>query len=151
MLEQLDQQHTAASPQVSKKPSSGKRGRPQGSKNQQRHDVELSPYLRFVQETIKRVLKMIGTDLTLIHFVFDGAFGHNDALQMIRHLGLHLISKLRYDAALYFPYDGSYAGRGKRKKYGTKLDYRHIPEEYLKESFLEKDIETKIGSVPQLP
>src|SRR6266478_2667289 len=143
MLEQLEKQHTATAPEVSKKTASGKRGRPKGRKNQQRRDVALSPYLRFVQETIRRVLQMIGTSFTLVYFVFDGACGHNDALQMVRHLGLHLISKLRYDAALYFPYDGPYAGRGKRKKYGTKLDYRHIPEEYLQESFVEKDIETK--------
>jgi putative transposase len=148
MLEQLEKQHTATAPEGSKQTSSGKRGRPKGSKNQQRRDVELSPYLRFVQETSTRVLQMIGTSFTLVYFVFDGAFGHNDALQMVRHLGLHLISKLRYDAALYFPYDGPYAGRGKRKKYGTKLAYRHIPEEYLQESFVEKDIETKIYQMP---
>ena len=148
MLEQLEKQHTATAPEGSKQTSSGKRGRPKGSKNQQRRDVELSPYLRFVQETSTRVLQMIGTSFTLVSFVFDGAFGHNDALQMVRHLGLHLISKLRYDAALYFPYDGPYAGRGQRKKYGTKLAYRHIPEEYLQESFVEKDIETKIDQMP---
>ena len=148
MLEQLEKQHTATAPEVSKKTSSGKRGRPKGSKNQQRRDVELSPYLRFVQETSTRVLQMIGTSFTLVYFVFDGAFGHNDALQMVRHLGLHLISKLRYDAALYFPYDGPYAGRGQRKKYGPKLDYSHIPEEYLQESFVEKDIATKIYQMP---
>ena len=144
MLEQLEKQHTATAPEVAKKTSSGKRGRPTGSKNQQRRDVELSPYLRFVQETITRVLQMIGTSFTLVYFVFDGAFGHNAALQMVRHLGLHLISKLRYDAALYFPYDGPYAGRGKRKKYGRKLDYHHIDAKHLKASSVEKDIETKI-------
>ena len=148
MLEQLEKQPPATAPEVSKKRSSGKRGRPQGSKNQQRRDVELRPYLRFVQETSTRVLQMIGTSFPLVYFVFDGAFGHNDALQMVRHLGLHLISKLRYDAALYFPYDGPYAGRGQRKKYGTKLDYRHIPEEYLQEAWVEKDIETKIYQMP---
>src|SRR5438128_3695441 len=52
MMEQLEKQHTATAPEVSKKTSSGKRGRPKGRKNQQRRDVELSPYLRFVQETI---------------------------------------------------------------------------------------------------
>lgn len=144
MLEQLGQQHTATAPEGAKKPSSGQRGRPKGSKNQHRRDVALRPYLRFVQETITRVLQVIGTSLRLVYFVCDGAFGHNDALQMVRHVGLHLIAKLRYDAALYFPYDGPYAGRGKRKKYGTTLDYRHIPEEYMQASFLEKDIETKI-------
>jgi hypothetical protein len=148
MLEQLEKQHTATAPEGSKTTSSGTRGRPKGSKNQQRRDVALSPYLRFVQVTSTRVLQMIGTSFTLVYFVFDGAFGHNAALQMVRHLGLHLISKLRYDAALYFPYDGPYAGRGQRKKYGTKLDYHHIPEEYLQESFVEKDIETKIYPMP---
>ena len=148
MLEQLEKQHTATAPEVSKKTSSGKRGRPKGSKNQQRRDVELSPYLRFVQETSTRVLQMIGTSFTLVYFVFDGAFGHNAALQMVRHLGLHLISKWRYDAALYFPYDGPYAGRGQRKKYGTKLDCRDMPEEYLQASFVEKDIETQIYQMP---
>jgi putative transposase len=144
MLEQLEPQHTATAPEVSKKTSSGKRGRPKGRKNQQRRDVELSPYLRFVQETITRVLQMIGTSFTLVYFVFDGAFGHNDALQMVRQTGLHLISKLRHDSALYFPYTGPYSGRGKRRKYGKKLAYHDLPDESLQTSFVEKDIETKI-------
>jgi hypothetical protein len=55
-----------------------------------------------------------------------------------------MISKLRHDAALYVPYDGPYAGRGKRKKYGKKLEYHHMPAEYLQVSFVEKDIETTI-------
>jgi hypothetical protein len=144
MLEQLAQRPPDNLQEVSKKKSQGKRGRPKGSKNQQRRDVTLSPYLRFVQETTKRVLQLIGAQLEVMYFVFDGAFGHNNALQMVRQLGLHLISKLRYDAALYFPYDGPYAGRGKRKKYGKKLDYRHIPEAYLKASSVDEAIETKI-------
>jgi putative transposase len=144
MLEQLDPQQLAAPEEGAKKKSQRKRGRPTGSKNQQRRDVTLSPYLRFVQETTKRLLQLIGAQLQVMYFVFDGAFGHNDALQMVRQLGLHLISKLRYDAALYFPYDGPYAGRGKRKKYGKKLDYRHIPEAYLHASSVEEGIETKL-------
>ena len=55
-----------------------------------------------------------------------------------------MISKLRYDAALSFPYDGPYAGRGKRKKYGTKLDYHPIDVQHMQASSVEKDIETKI-------
>jgi len=42
--------------------------------------------------------------------VLDGHFGNHHALQMARQHHLHLISKLRYDAALYFPYTGPYAG-----------------------------------------
>ena len=94
----------------------------------------MSPYLRFVQETIKRLLQLIGDHVKVMYFVFDGAFGHNDALQMVRKLGLQMISKLRHDAALYVPYEGPYAGRGQRKKYGQKLDYRHISAAYLQES-----------------
>src|SRR5207244_10468025 len=85
----------------------GKRGRPQGSKNRRRRAVELSPALRFVQETITRFLQLIGDHVKVIYFVYDGAFGNNDALQMVKQTGLHLISKLRHDSALYFPYDGS--------------------------------------------
>src|SRR2546430_5298684 len=144
MMEQLDKEHTAKPQEGSKKKSHGKQGRPQGSKNRHRRDVALSPYLRFVQETIKRFLELIGDHVKVQYFVFDGALGHNDALQMVRQLGLHMISKLRHDAALYVPYDGPYAGRGKRKKYGKKLEYCHIPAEYLQASFVEKDIETKI-------
>jgi len=59
-----------------------------------------------------------------------------------------VIATLRYDAALYFPYDGPYAGRGQRKKDGTTLDYRHIPEEYLQEYFLEKAIKTPSYQMP---
>ena len=55
-----------------------------------------------------------------------------------------MIAKLRDAAALYFPYDGPYAGRGKRKKYGRKLDYHHIDAKHLQASSVEKDIETKI-------
>src|SRR2546425_3405093 len=148
MMEQLAPPPPETPQEGAKPKAQGKRGRPPGSKNQHRREVVLSPYLRFVQETIKRLLELIGDRLQVIYFVFDGAFGHNDALQMVRQVGLHLISKLRYDAALYFPYDGPYAGRGQRKKYGTKLDYRHIPEEYLQESLVEKDIETKIYQIP---
>lgn len=63
---------------------------------------------------------------------------------MVRQLGLHLISKLRHDSALYLPYQGRYSGRGPRKKYGDKLNYRNIPGTYLKTSSTDKDIETKI-------
>ena len=82
--------------------------------------------------------------MKLDYFVFDGAFGNNDAVQMVRQLGLHLISKLRHDSALDVPYVGPYAGRGPRKKYGDKLNYRDIPQTYLKSASTNKDIETKI-------
>ena len=144
MLEQRARPHTETPPEVAKPTSHGQRGRPPGSKNQHRREVVLSPYRRFVQEAIKRLLELIGDHFQVIYFVFAGAFGHTNARQMVRQVRLQVISKLRYDAALYFSYDGPYAGRGKRKKYGKKLDYPNIDAKHLQESSVEKDIETKI-------
>ena len=39
----------------------GKRGRPSGSLNPNREDVELSPYLQFVQATLRSLLNIIGS------------------------------------------------------------------------------------------
>jgi hypothetical protein len=83
-----------------------KRGRKKGSKNKNRKDVELSPYLKFVQESIIKVLSIINKFVPIAYFLLDGAFGNNDAVQMILQTGLHLISKLRRDSALYFEYEG---------------------------------------------
>ena len=146
MLEQLEPRQTARA-QVELEPTSQGKGKPgcrQGSKNRNRRDVELSPYLQFVQQHLKQLLDLIGSYMNLDYFVFDGAFGNNNAVQMVRQLGLHLISKLRHDSALYLPYQGCYCGRGPRKKYGDKLNYQHIPGTYLKTSSTDKDIETKI-------
>jgi hypothetical protein len=80
----------------------------------------------------------------LTYFVLDGHFGNHNAVQMARQSNLHLISKLRCDAALYFPYTGPYAGRGPRRKYGRKVDYANMPEQYLKETTVEGHIETRL-------
>ena len=144
IMEQIDKPLTDNPQEPCKTASYGQRGRPKGSKDRHRRDVRLSPYLCFVQETIKHLLKLIGDHVKVIYFVYDGAFGNNDALQMVRQTGLHLISKLRRDSALYFPDDGPYSGRGKRKKYGKKLAQRNISAKYLQASSVEKDIEAKM-------
>ena len=123
-------------------------GRPKGSRNRNRREVVLSPYLRFVQGVLRQVLFLIGTRLPVRHLVFDGAFGHNQALQMVQQLGLALISKLRHNAALYLPYDGPYSGRGRRSKYGDRLDYRHLPPAFLKTTSTEGHIQTAIYQLP---
>jgi len=121
-----------------------KRGRPQGSKNKNRREVELKPYLCHIQTMLNKLLTLIGVDLKVIYCVMDGAFGNNNALQMVRQCSLHLISKLRYDAALYFPYQGKQNKYGARKKYGNKLDYDHLPDKYLQETSLLDGIQTNI-------
>jgi putative transposase len=68
------------------------------------------------------LLQQIGDAFKVVYFIFDGELGHNDAMQMVRQVGLHWVSKLRDNSALYFPYAGPYAGRGPRRKYGKQLD-----------------------------
>ena len=143
-MEQVMRERVPDSPKAVKKANQGQRGRPKGSPTRNRREVALSPYLRFVQAASRAVLMLIGGELAVRYFLYDGAFGHNEALQMVRQTGLHLISKLRHDAALYFPYVGPYAGRGRRKKYGSKLDYRQLPDRYLKSSSVDKGIRTTV-------
>jgi hypothetical protein len=127
-----------------KKTSTGARGRPKGRKNRNRREVALSPSLRFIQGHLGRLRQQIGDHLKVVYCLVDGEFGHNDALQMVRQVGLHLVSKRRDNAALYFPYEGPYAGRGPHRHYGKKLDYRNLPAKHLKTTSIEDGIKTDI-------
>jgi putative transposase len=131
-------------PSRKKQVTQGRRGRPKGSQNRYRLEADLSPSLRFVQSHLMKVLEQIGETLQVTYFVFDGAFGHHEALRMVRQTGLHLISKLQYNSALYLPYTGGYAGRGPRRKYGQKLDYQNLPPKFLKSTAIEKETKTQI-------
>jgi putative transposase len=116
----------------------GKPGRPKGSKNRDKAQVELTPELQRIQKMVQALLCLVGNAMPLCYLVLDGHFGNNNALQMTLQCGIHLISKLRYDSALFFRYEGE----NKRKKYGDKIDYANIPDKYLKETTTEKGIRT---------
>lgn len=133
-----------------KKTNKGKPGRPQGSKNKNKTTVTLNPELLRIHTMIQKLLHMIGALIPLQRMVLDGHFGNHPALHMVRSCGLHLISKLRHDAALYFPYDGPYAGRGPRRTYGTKIDYANIPRRSLKQRSVEDHIHTDIYQAQML-
>jgi putative transposase len=117
-------------------------GRPQGSKNKPRADVTLTSELQRITGMLGALLKLIAGFIPLTYLVLDGHFGNHHALHMARQRNLHLISKLRCDAALYLPYAGPYAGRGPHRKYGRKVDYGHMPEQYLKATTMEGPLET---------
>lgn len=121
-----------------------KPGRPKGSKTKNKGQVTLSPELQRIQAMIQALLRRLAGWMSVTYLALDGHFGHNYALQMARQWGLHLISKLRSDSALYLPYDGPQPKRGPHRKYGTKVDYRHIPEQYLKQVAVANGIETRI-------
>jgi putative transposase len=127
-------------------PATAKRrpGRPKGSKTTPKADVTLTPELLRITGRLDASLKLIAGFLPLTYLLLDGHFGNHNALQMARQSNLHLISKLRYDAALYLPYTGPYAGRGPHRKYGSKLDYDHMPAKSLKETTVEGHIQTRL-------
>jgi putative transposase len=118
-------------------------GRPKGSKNKNRAEVRLSTELQRIKSMLQGQLHRIGGCLPVSYLALDGHFGHNSALVMTRQCGLHLISKLRSNSALYLPYYGPYAGRGPHRRYGDKLDYSHLPERYLRQRSVEDGIETR--------
>jgi putative transposase len=130
--------------------SKKKSGRPKGSRNRDKNQVELSPELKRIQEMVEKQLKMLQAWLPVRYLVLDGHFGNNNALQMTLQCGLHLISKLRYDAALSFVYDGEQKRKGPRKKYGQKINYRNIPNQYLVEKSIKDGIETCIYQAQML-
>ena len=119
-------------------------GRPKGSKNTSKAAATLTPELERITGMLTALLQLIAPILSVTYLVLDGHFGHPNALQMARQCGLHLISKLRYDAALYVPYTGPYAGRGPRRKDGHQVDYDHLPVHSLKETTVEGHIETRL-------
>jgi putative transposase len=117
-------------------------GRPKGSKNTPKADGTLTPELARLTGMLVALLQLIAGLIPLRYVVLDGHFGNHNALHMARQCALHLISKLRYDAALYFPYTGPYAGRGPRRKYGRKVDDDDLPEQYLKATTVEGHMQT---------
>ena len=124
-----------------------KPGRPKGSVNKNKKEVTLSPFQIQLQGCIRAALTLIGLDVDVMYFVYDGALGNNAGLQAIKQAGLHLICKLRCDSILYFPYPGEYSGKGKPRKYGEKLTLETLTLEHLKEELIEKGIRTRVYQV----
>jgi hypothetical protein len=133
-------------------PSSPKRprGRPKGSKNTQKTVMTLTPELSRISGMLGALRQLIAGVVSLTYIVLDGHFGTHNALAMAQQNNLHLISRLRRDAALDFPYTGPYAGRGPRRKYGRKVDYTNIPEEYLTATSVDGHIHTRVYQAPLL-
>ena len=134
----------AAAPKTKAAAPKRKPGRPKGSTNKPKADVTLSPELQRIQTLVCDLLQLIAGWLSLTYLVLDGHFGNRATFHMAQLCGLQLISKLRFDAALYEPYAGPYQGRGPRRKYGAKLDYAALPIKYLQHTTVEGPLETRI-------
>jgi len=79
------------------------------------------------------------------YIAYDGFAYKFNFVDPLCKSGFEIVSKLRKDANLRYIYDGELkVGRGRKKKYGQKIDYKNIPEKYLKETTEDDGIETKI-------
>ncbi len=112
------------------------RGRPKGSKNHTKAAPTLSPELTLLQHMLRAITARIAP-LKVRHVVLDGYFGTYPATFMVEQADLHLISKLRHNAALYLPYRGPKPKRGPTPRYGDKLDYRALPTYALRQTVIE--------------
>jgi putative transposase len=59
-----------------------KRGRPKGSRNRDKTQVELRPELKRIQDMVRNQLTLLQALITVRYLVLDGHFGNNKALQM---------------------------------------------------------------------
>lgn len=131
--------------------SKGKPGRPKGVKNQDKRQIEWTEEVLRIKRMACELLDRIRQRMTIRYLVLDGHFGNNNVAQMVRQsLSLHLICKLRHDSALYFSYAGEQAAKGRRRIYGSKLDFDSIPAKYLVKTFTEEGIQTDIYQATML-
>jgi putative transposase len=139
---QIEQRLPTPAPEAPRPPAPKRpRGRPKGSQNYVKAVPALTPELALLQHMMQMILARIAP-LVVKHIVLDGFFGTAPATWMVLDCGLHLISKLRHNAALYLPYSGPKPQRGPTPRYGAKLDYRCLPADALCQTVTEGDLRT---------
>lgn len=136
---------------TSKKGPKGYPGRPKGKKNKDKSQIQWTSELQLIQAMLQKLMALLDNVCSVAYLVMDGHFGNNNALQMVRQAtSLHLISKLRHDAALYFVYAGDQKRFGPRRRYGSKVTYQAIPEQYQVAAYQEEQIHTTIYQATML-
>jgi len=135
ILRTPEEKEIARQRKLKKKPKAQKpapkrgRGRPAGSKNKNKAQPTLSAELLRIQAQTQKVLLRLKQKLSVAYFVLDGHFGHPFAAAMVRQLGLHIISKMQHNVALFLLPTREQKARQSRRKYGDRLDFAHLPEE----------------------
>lgn len=121
-----------------------KPGRPKGSKNKGKATLILNPELQRIQTALKRLLETVGSTLALKYVVLDGHFGNYPSAFMVREVNLHLVSKLRHNAALFLPFAGPKPTTGRCPKYGPQLNVCHLDVKYWKATTTEAEVRTDL-------
>jgi putative transposase len=145
---EAEKQHAKQRKERAKKSAPKKpRGRPVGSKNRDKAAVVLSAELLRIQVQIRKALRLIRKRMWVCHLALDGHFGNNAACQMARQLQLHLVSKLRSDAALYAEPTLEQRQAQPRRKYADRIDLDALPSAWLRSSQTEEGYCTKVYQV----
>jgi putative transposase len=109
-------------------------GRKKGSKNgskQANNTASFRVFTSLWQESIGIVKKYLPA-IKLTHLVADSAYSSVDYINLAQQKGLHLISRLASNAALYQLYQGSNRGRGRSKTYGNQWNLSGLESAYCK-------------------
>jgi putative transposase len=93
---------------------------------------------------LQAFLAILSGVVSVRYLALDGHFGNYPSAWLVVQTGLHLVSKLRHDAALYEPFTGQYSGRGPHPKYGAKVDVRQLKKKYLKSETVTDGLRTQI-------
>lgn len=135
---QVEQHQPSSKAALPAPPAASKRrpGRPKGSKNHAKATPVLSAELSLLEQMLRTITTRIAP-LSIRHVVLDGYFGTYPATFMVRRCGLHLISKLHHNAALYRPYTGPKPRRGPTPHYGVKLNYTGLPAQALRQTVID--------------
>ena len=120
-----------------------KKGRPKGSSNSVKENVELTGIFKVIHDHLKKLKKEMELPKNR-YFVYDGMMGCNIGVVATNKAEFHLISKLKSNSALYFKFEGEQKSRGRKRKYGNKIDFTSMDPQYLQESNIKSNIETKI-------
>jgi len=80
------------------------------------------------------LLKTLMADIKIAYLVADTAYGTLDYLKTAQEYGCNLISKMRYNVALYEPAEKEKGKRGRPPLYGKKIDLDNIDARYLKKT-----------------
>ncbi len=108
------------------------KGRKKGAKAEPAYpSASLRTFQALWAETMGLLKKHLPT-LRLTHVVADSAYGTLKYLQLMQAQGLHLVSRLASNAALYQVYEGDYSGKGRKRVYGAKWNLMDLADKYCK-------------------
>jgi len=126
-----------------KRKSAGKpkqKGRKKGSKNKEKKENKTVSFrhLSSLLSSFSRWRSILSIGMKVSHLVGDAAYGTQDYLELAKKHSLYLISRLRDNPALYFPFVGQYKGSGRPRVYGERCNFDNLDKSFFKEEKKEK-------------